>query len=108
MSWNNLNKLGEFSRNFKRDLEQLFTYFSKLLWAIKMYWCIKIKLLNIQSTLQNAYYYYTTTTTTTTTIIIATTLATTNDDDNDNKTIIIAIIITIIVIMIMIKQQFFF
>ena len=107
MSWNNLNKLGEFSRNFKRDLEQLFTYFSKLLWAIKMYWCIKIKLLNIQSTLQNAYYYYTTTTTTTT-IIIATTLATTNDDDNDNKTIIIAIIITIIVIMIMIKQQFFF
>ena len=106
MSWNNLNKLGEFSRNFKRDLEQLFTYFSKLLWAIKMYWCIKIKLLNIQSTLQNAYYYYTTTTTTT--IIIATTLATTNDDDNDNKTIIIAIIITIIVIMIMIKQQFFF
>ena len=102
MSWNNLNKLGQFSRNFKGDLEQLFTYFSKLLWAIKMYWCIKIKLLNIQSTLQNAYFYYTTTT------IIATTLTTTNDDDNDNKTIIIAIIITIIVIMIMIKQQFFF
>ena len=45
-----------FQKIFRRYLKKLFIYFSKLLWAIKMYWCIKIKPLNIHSTLANAYY----------------------------------------------------